>query len=157
VLLIVALVVLLNGSLVVLLRPDLCPRSSCDGLHALAVRELGKLGLGGTALGGLTQSPLSAAPESVALQTAAGSSGRVSLTLTNTGGVTSDWSATVTPAWLTINPAQGTLDAGAGTPVTLTASPGAGVQPGTYNAAIAFTTQGTTLSVPVVVTISATP
>jgi len=75
------------------------------------------------------------------------------ISITNTGGGTLNWTASDNQTWLTLSPASGTA------PSTLTASVSTtGLAAGTYNATITITATGATnspLSVPVTLTVNA--
>ena len=76
-----------------------------------------------------------------------------SISITNTGGGTLNWTASSNQSWLTVSPTSGTA------PSTLTASASiTGLAAGTYNATITLTATGATnspLSVPVTLTVNA--
>ena len=60
--------------------------------------------------------------------------------LTNLGGTTLDWSASITADWLTLSATNGTLEAGASTNVTVFINSNAGsLEVNTYSDVIAFT------------------
>lgn len=149
-LLILVLLVLVDGTLVVMLRPDLCPANRCAALHTMLDRYL-PAGASQAA----APSPLTAAPEHVALQVAAGGSASTPLTLTNTGKTAAAWTANSELKWVSVGTASGNLAPGASAKVTLTAGPAATVKPGTYNTTVTFVVGGTQLNVPVVVTVTA--
>ncbi len=75
-----------------------------------------------------------------------------SVSITNTGGGTLNWSASSNASWLSVSPASGTA------PSTLTASVNiSGLSAGTYNGTITITATGATnspLSVPVTLTVN---
>ena len=145
------LVVLLfdMGALVVL-RPDLCPTSGCRDLSATLRQRFG-----------LTQSapsPFVAKPNPVTLTVQSGKSGTANVTVKNATGSNISWKASADLAWLTLDPASGSLSVSGVTTITLTAKPPPSVKAGTYQTKMTITlTDATaqTLTIPVTVTVSA--
>ncbi len=76
-----------------------------------------------------------------------------SLSITNTGGGTLNWTASSNATWLSVSPASGTAPSTATVPVNI-----AGLAVGTYNGAITISATGasnTPVTVPVTLTVSA--
>jgi hypothetical protein len=145
------LLVLLDGGLLVLARPDLCPRNACVALHTVLSRYLPGANTHGRPP---APAPLTASPAQVSLHTTAGGSATTTVTLTNTGKAAAAWKASSDLAWLSISNATGPLAPGAQVKVTLTAKPSSSLKPGTYKAKVDFTVGATTLTVPVTVTVA---
>jgi hypothetical protein len=77
-----------------------------------------------------------------------------SLSITNTGGGTLNWTASSNQSWLSVSPTSGTAPSSATVSVNIT-----GLAAGTYNGAITITATGATntpLSVPVTLTVNPT-
>jgi hypothetical protein len=105
--------------------------------------------------GGSSSPTIGVNPSSLSFTATAGGSNPASQTIsiTNTGAGTLNWTATENGSWLTISPASGTA------PSTLTASANiSGLATGTYNATITISAAGATnspFSVPVTLTVNA--
>jgi hypothetical protein len=102
-----------------------------------------------------TNPTIGVSPSSLSFTATAGGSNPANQTIsiTNTGGGTLNWTASDNATWLTVSPASGTA------PSTLTASVSiTGLVAGTYNGTITITATGATnspLSVPVTLTVNA--
>jgi len=72
-----------------------------------------------------------------------------SLTVSNTGGGTLNWSATPGQIWITVNPNQGSLSAGASITVTITIDRDVVPQGGDYSDNVSFTSNGGSATVAV--------
>ncbi|MFN8004310.1 MAG: S8 family serine peptidase [Acidobacteriota bacterium] len=103
-----------------------------------------------------TTPTIGVSPTSLSFSGAAGGANPANQTIsiTNTGGGTLNWSATDNASWLTVSPASGTA------PSTLTASVNTtGLAAGTYNGTITITATGATntpLNIPVTLTVTST-
>ncbi len=147
----IVLLAVLGGPLVVYARPDLCPVSACKSLNTLMHHYVPSLG----GFGAAALVPLSTAPTSVKLPATAGSSASTKVTLTNPGATAESWHATTDLAWLSVDPASGTLDPNASVAVNLTAKPKPGsVNPGTYTSSLTIIGGGTTTVVPITLVVT---
>jgi hypothetical protein len=106
--------------------------------------------------GAPTSPTIGVSPTSLSFTATAGGSNPANQTvsITNTGGGTLNWTASDNASWLTLSPTSGTA------PSTLTASVNiTGLAAGTYNGAITISATGATnspVSVPVTLTVNAT-
>lgn len=104
--------------------------------------------------GGTTSPTIGVSPSSLSFTATAGGANPAnqSVSITNTGGGTLNWSASSNASWLSVSPASGTA------PSTSTASVNiSGLAAGTYNGAITITATGATnspISVPVTLTVN---
>lgn len=142
--------VLVDGTLLVLLRPDLCPSDRCAPIHALIAHYVPALNLAAS-------QPLTftATPTKLSLQVAAGATQKADITLKNTGQATTAWAEKNDLKWVSATPAAGALEAAATVKVTISASPPADTKPGSYTSTVSFTVGETTLKVPVTITVTA--
>lgn len=106
--------------------------------------------------GGSPSPTIGVSPSSLSFTATAGGANPAnqSISITNTGGGTLNWTASDNATWLTVSPASGTA------PSTLTASVNiTGLAAGTYNGTITITATGATnspVSVPVTLTVNPT-
>lgn len=143
--------VLLTLGGVAVLRPDLCPVSTCqkvsDKVHQLVP------GLGGGELPPSAAGPLSASPAQIQLSTPNGTPVSASLKLTSATSTDVTWQASTSLQWVTLTPANGTVPVGGSTTLTVQAKP-VGVSPSTYTAPITVTAGSATVTVPLQITVS---
>jgi serine/threonine-protein kinase len=151
-----ALLIVVDGAILGVVRPDLCPHNVCAAADAQAGTYLSRLG---TEVRGLfsPHSPLATTPASVTLQTYASGTASVSLTLKNTVKDPSDWTANGSVPWLLVAPASGALAPGASAMLTLTAKPGVAVHPAVYDAALLVTAGKSVLTVPASISVAPAP
>lgn len=151
-----ALLVVVDGAILGVVRPDLCPHNVCATADAQVGTYLSRLA---TEVEGIfsPRSPLTATPASVKLQTYAGGAASVSLTVKNTGKDPGDWTANGSLPWLSVVPASGTLTPGASAKLTLTAKPGVTVHPAVYDAALLVKVGKSVLTIPTSITVAAAP
>jgi hypothetical protein len=148
-------ILLLGLALLVIAKPGLCPGGACDSLSRAARRAVPALNqLGGGASAASVS--MTASPASLQLTTPDGSEKGVTFSLLSAGANNVPWQATASPNWLTVSPASGALAAGSATPITLTARP-TGINPGQYTGAVTITAGGSTLRVPVTITVAIGP
>ncbi|MGQ9609341.1 MAG: BACON domain-containing protein [bacterium] len=79
-----------------------------------------------------------------------------SITISNTGGGTLSWRATKQQTWLTLSSSSGTVVSERSVTVTLTVSR-TGLDPGTYNDTVAFTSNGGNINLPITMVIPVAP
>ena len=151
-LLFVAFLVVIDGALIVAVRPDLCPQRACASVHAKLTHYLPILAVTQAAP---TAAPLTTSPTHVSLAVAAGSASTVDVTLTGSAHQPVSWSAKSSLAWLAVDPVTAQVPAGGTGHVHLKASPATSVHPGTYPATVVFTVGTATVSVPVAITVTA--
>jgi hypothetical protein len=142
--------VLVDGALLVLLRPDLCPNNRCAPIHALITHYVPALNI--TA----SQAPaFSATPEKVSLQVVAGETQKADIILKNTGQATTAWAEVDDLKWVSTTPAAGALESAATVKVTISANPPGDTKPGNYSSSVSFTVGTTKLTVPVTIAVTA--
>jgi hypothetical protein len=150
-LLFLVLLILVDGTLLVAVRPDLCPQNRCTVVRTTMQHYLSLLGIK-SGLG--PASPLSAAPAAAKLHAAVGGASSVEIALTNTTSKKYGWSASSQLSWISISPASGTLEAKASTKVIVTARPTLTTRPNTYTTTIAFATGDAVLDIPLSITVA---
>jgi hypothetical protein len=148
--LMLVLVLLVDITAVVVVRPDLCPTEGCRALHATLVQRLPIL----AHIGAPTATPLAADPAAFNLTVAAGKSVSVQLNVTNTHSAPVNWQAKSTLSWLTVDRSGGTLAAGASIKLTVTAKP-ANTKPGTYTGVVTLVAGDATVTIPATIVINA--
>lgn len=152
--LLVCLLVLfvVDFSLLVVARPDLCPNTRCVALGQSA-RTFMKQTLH---LGGSGAAKLSVTPATVHIHTVAGGNASATVQVTNSGSDSATWQATSSLLWVTPTPSSGTLAPGSTAAISVVAQP-QGVPPKTYNATLTITTGSVTTSVPLAIDIGVGP
>ena len=75
------------------------------------------------------------------------------LKLANSGASDVSWQGSTTLSWVTLAPANGTAPAGGTSTVTVTANP-SGQAPSTYTTTISIKAGGSTISVPLQITVA---
>lgn len=144
------LVLLVDMVVVVVARPDLCPTSGCKQVSAFIHQKVPFLH--GASI--VIPAPLVAAPTKLSVNAISGKTATVPFVLTNLGKADIAWKASVALSWLTLNPASGTLSAGAHQPMVVTAKP-IGVKPGSYSSNVTVTTDKGDLAVPITIAVAA--
>ncbi len=79
-----------------------------------------------------------------------------SVTISNTGGGTLSWRATKQSQWLTLSSASGTIISERSITITLTVSR-TGLEPGTYNDTVSFTSNGGNINLPITMVVPIPP
>jgi hypothetical protein len=146
-----AVVLLLVLGSVAVLKPEVCPISACASISSNVHKVFG--GNDAAAASGPTAS-LTASPQQIQLSTTAANPVTAQLKLTNAGSADVTWQATSDLKWVSFTPANGTIAAGATATVAVQATP-TGIAPGTYPSNVVVTVGGTTVKVPLQVTITA--
>jgi hypothetical protein len=141
--------------LLAIARPGVCPGGVCDGFSNAARRAVPALNRLGGGVSGASVS-MTASPASLQIATAAGAEKGATFSLISAGANNAPWQATATPDWLTVSPASGAISAGTATPITVTAKP-TGINPGQYTGSVTITAGGSTLRVPVTITVAIGP
>jgi hypothetical protein len=148
--LVLVLVLLVDITAVVVVRPDLCPTEGCRTLHATLIQRVPIF----AHIGVPTATPLAADPAALNLTVAAGKSVSVQLNVTNTHSAPVNWQAKSTLSWLTVDRSGGTLAAGASIKLTVTAKP-ANTKPGTYTGVVTLVAGDATVTIPANIVINA--
>jgi hypothetical protein len=145
----------LGLALLAIAKPSLCPGGACDSFSSAARKAIPALNqLGGGAPAASVS--MTASPMSLQITTPAGAEKGVTFSLISAGASNVPWQSTVTPTWLTVSPATGSLAAGSATSITVTAKP-TGINPGQYTGAVTVAAGGATLRVPVTITVAIGP
>ncbi|HEV2239043.1 MAG TPA: hypothetical protein VGR57_20470, partial [Ktedonobacterales bacterium] len=148
--LLLLLLMILDGGLVVGIRPDLCPQHACDAAHAKLVHYLPVL----TQLQAMFVVPITATPSKGTLSVAAGGTASLALKLTNTSKQVVTWSARTGLPWLTIDATSTALAPASDATITLIVKPAATLAPGAYNTTVVFTVGLASFSVPIQINVT---
>jgi serine/threonine protein kinase len=140
--------------LLVIAKPGICPNGACDSFSSAVRKAVPALNqFGGAPAPSVS---LTASPVSLQMTTQAGVEKGATFSLISAGADKVPWQATASLPWLSISPASGMLTGGSATPITVTARP-TGINPGQYTGAATITAGGSSLRVPVTITVAIGP